>query len=164
MGALLAHVRSYYDALNTGDPDKVAAHFTDDAVHYYTRLGPHESARTIGEHTKWAVENLDGQWHVDHGAADHLEGVTIPRLDVPTTDGFGIVLAKAAADRLVLYIYPRTGVPGEQPIPGWDEIPGARGCTPQACSFRDHFGEIAAVGARVAGLSVQSTAEQREFA
>src|SRR5436190_1816003 len=70
MGALLDHVRSYYEALNTGDPDKVAAHFTDDAVHYYTRLGPHEGARTIGEHTKWAVENLDGQWHVDHAMED----------------------------------------------------------------------------------------------
>ena len=52
MGQLLDHVRSYYGALNTGDPDRVAAHFTDDAVHYYTRLGPHEGARTIGEHTK----------------------------------------------------------------------------------------------------------------
>ena len=70
MGALLDHVRSYYEALNTGDPDRVAAHFTDDAVHYYTRLGPHEGARAIGEHTKWAVENLDGHWHIDHAMED----------------------------------------------------------------------------------------------
>jgi ketosteroid isomerase-like protein len=67
VGALLDHVRSYYAALNTGDPDKVGAHFTDDAVHYYTRLGPHEGARAIGEHTKWALENLDGQWVFENG-------------------------------------------------------------------------------------------------
>src|SRR3954466_13992892 len=70
MGALLDHIRSYYDALNTGDPRAVADHFTDDAVHYYTRLGPHEGARTIGEHTRWAVENIDGQWHLLNGIDD----------------------------------------------------------------------------------------------
>jgi len=70
MGALLDHIHSYYRALNTGDPDRVADHFTDDAVHYYTRLGPHEGARTIGEHTKWAVENIDGQWVVENGVED----------------------------------------------------------------------------------------------
>ena len=67
MGALLDHVRSHYEALNTGDPERVAAHFTDDAVHYYTRLGPHRGARTIGEHTKWAVENIAGQWKLENG-------------------------------------------------------------------------------------------------
>lgn len=67
MGALLDHVRSYYAALNTGDPDAVAAHFTPDATHYYTRLGPHEGARTIGEHTKMAVEQIDGQWQIANG-------------------------------------------------------------------------------------------------
>ena len=56
--AHLDHIRSYYEALNTGDPDRVAEHFTDDAVHYYTRLGPHEGSRAIGENTKWAVENI----------------------------------------------------------------------------------------------------------
>jgi SnoaL-like domain len=67
MAVLLDHIRSYYDALNT---DAVARHFTDDAVHYYTRLGPHEGARTIGEHTRWAVENLDGRWHIDQAMED----------------------------------------------------------------------------------------------
>ncbi len=67
MGKRLDHVRSYYDALNTGDPDLVASHFTSDAVHYYTRLGPHEGAQTIGEHTKWAVETIEGQWFVENG-------------------------------------------------------------------------------------------------
>ena len=67
MGARLDHVRAYYEALNTGDPDRVAGHFTDDAVHYYTRLGPHEGARTIGEHTRWVVENIEGRWTIEHG-------------------------------------------------------------------------------------------------
>jgi ketosteroid isomerase-like protein len=66
MGARIDHVRSYYEALNSGDPDRVAAHFTDDAVHYYTRLGPHEGARTIGEHTQMAVQRLGGQWFVEN--------------------------------------------------------------------------------------------------
>ena len=67
MGARLDHVRAYYEALNTGDPDRVASFFTDDAVHYYTRLGPHEGARTIGEHTQMAVEHLEGRWTFEHG-------------------------------------------------------------------------------------------------
>src|SRR5918912_1018242 len=71
----LDHIRSYYEALNTGDADLVASHFTDDAVHYYTRLGPHEGARTIGEHTRWAVENIDGQWHIDHAMEDGEQAV-----------------------------------------------------------------------------------------
>jgi ketosteroid isomerase-like protein len=75
MGTLLDHIRSYYAALNTGDPRAVAEHFTDDAVHYYTRLGPHEGARTIGEHTKWAVENIDGQWHLENGIDDGEQAV-----------------------------------------------------------------------------------------
>jgi ketosteroid isomerase-like protein len=63
----LDHVRSYYEALNAGDPDRVAAHFTEDATHYYTRLEPHRGNRVIGEATRWAVENLDGQWWLEHG-------------------------------------------------------------------------------------------------
>ena len=75
MGVLLDHIRSYYDALNTGDPERVAEHFTDDAVHYYTRMGPHAGARTIGENTKWAVENIDGQWHIDNAIEDGEQAV-----------------------------------------------------------------------------------------
>jgi ketosteroid isomerase-like protein len=67
MGANLDHIRSYYDALNTGDVELIASHFTDDAVHYYTRLGPHEGARAIGENAKWGVEQADGQWWLEHG-------------------------------------------------------------------------------------------------
>ena len=66
-GALLDHVRAYYDALSTGDADLVASFFTPDAVHYYTRLGPHVGAQTIGQHTRWAVEQLDGRWFIDNG-------------------------------------------------------------------------------------------------
>ena len=66
----LDHVRSYYEALNTGDAERVSAHFTDDATHYYTRLGPHEGGRAIGEHTHWAVENLDGQWNIEDAIED----------------------------------------------------------------------------------------------
>ena len=70
MGALLDHVRSYYEALNTGDADLVAEHFTDDAVHYYTRLGPHEGGRTIAEHAAWAVEHIEGRWVLEDGIED----------------------------------------------------------------------------------------------
>jgi hypothetical protein len=75
MGTLLDHIRSYYEALNTGDPAAVAEHFTPGAVHYYTRLGPHEGAQTIGDHTKWAVEAIDGQWHIDNAIEDGEQAV-----------------------------------------------------------------------------------------
>jgi peroxiredoxin len=98
----------------------------------------------------------------DDGAADHLEGTRIPRLELPTTDQRALDLAEAAQQLLVLYIYPRTGTPGEALPTGWDDIPGARGCTPQACAFRDLHAEIAAAGAHTLGLSAQSVAEQHE--
>ena len=63
----LDHIRSYYQALNTGDVDGIASHFTDDATHYYTRLGPHEGARAIAENARWGVEQVDGQWWLEHG-------------------------------------------------------------------------------------------------
>ncbi|HSK16894.1 MAG TPA: peroxiredoxin [Gaiellaceae bacterium] len=99
----------------------------------------------------------------DDGAADHLPGMLIPDIVLPSSAG-DVALAELAAERLVLYVYPRTGPP-EEPIPaGWDELAGARGCTPQSCGFRDHAAELAAFGARVAGLSAQTLAEQEEFA
>jgi peroxiredoxin len=100
----------------------------------------------------------------DDGAADHLEGATLPSLELPATRGEAIDLAAAAARTLVVYCYPRTGRPGEPLPPGWDEIPGARGCTPQSCAFRDHFTELEALGASVLGLSAQPLADQIEFA
>jgi peroxiredoxin len=96
---------------------------------------------------------------VDDGAADHLAGSELPDLVLPSSQG-----AVNVRDFEVLYIYPRTGRPGRDPLPGWDDIPGARGCTPQSCAFRDHNAELAALGARVAGLSAQSLDDQIEFA
>ncbi len=75
MGALLAHVRSYYEALNSGDPDRVAEHFTKDAVHYYTRLGPHEGAERIGQNAAMGVGMIDGQWFIEHGIESGDEAV-----------------------------------------------------------------------------------------
>ena len=101
----------------------------------------------------------------DDGAAAHLEGTPVPSLALAATDGRLVDLA-GLAGTVVVFAYPRTGRPGEpSPVAGWDAIPGARGCTPQACAFRDLFGELAAAGARhVFGLSTQDTAYQREAA
>jgi peroxiredoxin len=99
----------------------------------------------------------------DDGAADHLPGLELPDLTLESSQG-PVNLAELASERLVLYVYPRTGRPGRPMLPGWDEIPGARGCTPQSCAFRDHAAELAAVGAHVAGLSAQSLDDQLEFA
>ena len=99
----------------------------------------------------------------DDGAADHLAGLELPELTLASSAG-PVNLAELARDRLVLYVYPRTGRPGTPMLPGWDEIPGARGCTPQSCAFRDHAAELEAFGARVAGLSAQSLDDQLEFA
>lgn len=88
----------------------------------------------------------------------------IPGVVLPATTGRAIDLAELASGRLVLFCYPRTGRPGVDPLPGWDAIPGARGCTPQACAYRDRHAEIAAFGYAVAGLSAQSPGDQLEFA
>src|SRR5918999_1651150 len=101
---------------------------------------------------------------VDDGACDHLPGMQMPPVSLPSTAGRMVNLAERTASRTVIYCYPRTGVPGE-PLPdGWDAIPGARGCTPQSCAFRDHHRELAALGADVFGLSTQTTEYQREMA
>lgn len=98
----------------------------------------------------------------DDGAARHLTGMALPDLALPATDGTAVDLASLPG-RTVVYIYPRTGVPGVDPPEGWDMIPGARGCTPQSCSFRDHFQELEALGVdHVFGLSTQDTAYQQE--
>ncbi|MET0560623.1 MAG: redoxin domain-containing protein, partial [Gaiellaceae bacterium] len=100
---------------------------------------------------------------VDDGAADHLVGLEVPHLEFESSKG-RVDLAELAARLAVLYVYPATGVPGRPSPDGWDAIPGARGCTPQACAFRDHADELAELGARVAGLSAQSLEQQIEFA
>ena len=100
----------------------------------------------------------------DDGAADHLSGMTVPSVRLPSTIGEILDLAELSRNRLVAYVYPRTGTPG-QPLPtGWDDIPGARGCTPQSCAYRDSLAELTSLGATVVGISAQSPDEQREFA
>jgi len=106
---------------------------------------------------------------VDDGAADGLVGRTLPSLALPSTDGTTVDLASlggsggsGSAGRTVLYAYPMTARPGVALPADWDTIPGARGCTPEACSFRDHHAELAELGAAVFGLSAQDTEYQRE--
>ncbi|HEY3764248.1 MAG TPA: peroxiredoxin [Gaiellales bacterium] len=99
----------------------------------------------------------------DDGAADHLPGMQMPALVLASSQG-PVDLAELAAGRAVVYVYPKTGTPGEPLVEGWDAFPGARGCTPESCGFRDHAAELAALGARVAGLSGQPLGEQVAFA
>ena len=100
---------------------------------------------------------------VDDGAADHLLGTMLPQLTLESSRG-AVSMRDLGRERLVLYVYPRAGRPGRPSPPGWDDIPGARGCTPQACAFRDHAAELAELGASVAGLSAQTLDDQVEFA
>ncbi len=98
---------------------------------------------------------------VDDGLADHLPGMTLPRTALSATHGDTVNIGSITG-LLVIYIYPMTGRP-EVPLPdGWDAIPGARGCTPQACSFRDHYAELQALKTEVYGLSAQTTEYQLE--
>ena len=97
----------------------------------------------------------------DDGAADHLPGTRLPPVPLASTGGENVDLS-ALPGRTVVYCYPMTGRPDRSLPAGWDEIPGARGCTPQSCSFRDHHAELRALGARVFGLSTQDTEYQRE--
>jgi peroxiredoxin len=99
---------------------------------------------------------------VDDGAARHLTSLTLPDVTLAATDGSQVKLARLSG-RTVVYIYPRTGRPGQALPTGWNDIPGARGCTPQSCSFRDHFDELKSLGVRqVYGLSTQDSDYQRE--
>ena len=99
------------------------------------------------------------------GACDGLEGGRLPALALTATTGGELTLGDLGAEgAAVLFIYPRTGKPGEPLPPGWDLIPGARGCTPQSCAFRDLHAEFAERSVRVVGLSAQSPEDQRQFA
>jgi peroxiredoxin len=100
----------------------------------------------------------------DDGACRHLPGLEVPAIELPSTDGGTIRLGDAPTRWTVVYAYPRTGVPDRDSPPGWDAIPGARGCTPQNCAFRDHHAELQRLGATVYGLSTQTTEYQREMA
>jgi peroxiredoxin len=100
----------------------------------------------------------------DDGAADHLRGTALPPIALPATDGSSVRLDELPG-LSVVFAYPRTGRPGEEPPggeAGWNAIPGARGCTPEACSFRDERARFAERGARIFGLSTQDSDYQRE--
>jgi peroxiredoxin len=99
----------------------------------------------------------------DDGAAAHLTGAVMPSITLPATSGEAVDLSRLGP-RGIVYVYPMTGTPGV-PLPeGWDDVPGARGCTPESMGFRNHYDELTALGAQVFGLSVQPTAEQAEAA
>jgi peroxiredoxin len=100
---------------------------------------------------------------VDDGACAHLAGAAVPSVELATTGGREIDLREEAARPTVVFVYPRTGEPDKPVPPDWDLIPGARGCTPQSCGFRDLHGEFARLGFQVFGVSSQTTAYQREF-
>ncbi len=99
----------------------------------------------------------------DDGAARHLTGMAIPNLALPSTANRMVNLSTVAAPRTVVYCYPMTGQPGKALPEGWDEIPGARGCTPETCGFRDHHKDLAKLHAEVFGVSTQDTAYQQEM-
>ena len=98
---------------------------------------------------------------LDDGACDHLVGTRLPSIPLLSTSGRPVDVSRLSG-RTVIYIYPRTGRPDTDPPRGWNEIPGARGCTPQSCAFRDHYQELCGLGAQVFGLSTQDTDYQRE--
>jgi peroxiredoxin len=100
---------------------------------------------------------------LDDGSTNHLKGMKLPKVVLQATNGKGIDLADIKG-RLVIYCYPMTGQPNVALPDGWDQIPGARGCTPQSCSYRDHYQELQSLGAQVMGLSVQTTEYQKEMA
>jgi peroxiredoxin len=99
---------------------------------------------------------------VDDGACDHLPGMPVPPIPLRSTAGRWVRISELPA-RTVVYCYPRTGEPDRGPPPGWNDIPGARGCTPQTCGFRDRHAEVRSLGAEVFGLSTQTTRYQREM-
>ncbi len=100
----------------------------------------------------------------DDGRADHLEALTLPNVILPATDGSAVTLS-GLSGLAVIYVYPMTGRPDRDQPAGWDQIPGARGCTPQSCAFRDHYAELRDWGVKhLFGLSTQSQDYQREAA
>ena len=99
----------------------------------------------------------------DDGGARHLKGMSLPNLDLPSTGNRRVNLSTVSAPRIIIYAYPMTGRPDRQLPQGWDDIPGARGCTPETCGFRDHHKDLAKLHAEVFGVSTQDTAYQQEM-
>lgn len=135
-------------------------HHLHEAAHRNSRFPPADGEEPMSDYTSLPA---DLPVPVDDGAAAHLRGTRLPRLALHATDGATISLEALGAGRTVLYIYPLTGRPGTDLPQGWDSIPGARGCTAEACGFRDHHHDLLAAGAtQVYGLSSQDSNYQRE--
>jgi peroxiredoxin len=100
---------------------------------------------------------------LDDGACNHLEGKALPKIELRTTANRVVDLSRLTQEPTVLFFYPRTGRPDEPAPIGWDEIPGARGCTPQSCGYRDQYAEFRALGVQVFGVSTQTTEFQQEL-
>ncbi|GGX79313.1 redoxin family protein [Streptomyces anandii] len=131
-----------------------------EAAHRNSRFSPAEGEEAMTDYTSLPADLPVPE---DDGAAAHLRGARMPRLQLHATDGATISLEALGAGRTVLYIYPLTGRPGTDLPEGWDSIPGARGCTAETCGFRDHHQDLLAAGAaRVYGLSSQDSDYQRE--
>ncbi|GAA4842494.1 MerR family transcriptional regulator [Kitasatospora terrestris] len=131
-----------------------------DAAHRNSSTRPRGEESTVSD-----LSRLPSNLPVpeDDGAADHLPGRTMPNIDLASTAGSTVPLHALGEGRSVLYCYPLTGRPDTDVPDGWEAIPGARGCTAEACDFRDHHEELAALGAaRVFGLSSQDTGYQQE--
>lgn len=100
---------------------------------------------------------------LDDGASNHLQGLTVPPILLKSTTGQKVCLTEVSqSQRTVIYCYPMTGKPGNKLPDNWEQIPGARGCTPQSCAFRDHYSELLSLNVCVLGLSTQTTDDQQE--
>ncbi|MFF8729201.1 MerR family transcriptional regulator [Streptomyces sp. NPDC015171] len=164
--ASLASYRAAIDEL-TERIEALAARRTTLITHLHTAAHRGSSAapaaRTATPDEDYLTLPADLPVPADDGAASQLPGTRVPRLTLPTTAGKEVRLDTLGPRRTVLYLYPLTGRPGTDLPEGWNAIPGARGCTPEACGFRDHFQELLDAGAgRVYGLSSQDSAYQRE--
>jgi peroxiredoxin len=147
-------------------PRLARTNFTVDSIGGLAASWPHVAEKPEASYL-YCVRNLlelpsDLPVPEDDGACSHLPGMLIPTISLPSTAGSMVTLAETRG-RTVVYCFPRMGQP-DQPVPkSWDAIPGARGCTPQSCSFRDHYQELTNAGAfQVFGLSAQDTDYQRE--
>lgn len=125
---------------------------------------PDSIARLAGQVSDFNLLPDDLPVPVDDGAGDHLVGLQLPHRTLRSVTGEALTLDRFPTRWLVLYVYPRTGGPGIELPHDWSLIPGARGCTPQSCGFRDHHAELRRLDATVWGLSAQPIAEQAEFA
>ena len=99
---------------------------------------------------------------VDDGACNHLEGMILPSVFLEATNGEKLNIAEISKQKTIFYFYPRTGIPGKNPPEGWNEIPGARGCTPQTCNFRGTYHEFKKLNVSIFGVSTQTTEYQAE--